>query len=106
MEAILIGLSMAFSMAALWLIWYLYQRVNRRFTALMDYISRVESELEKYKAEEQANLEKRLSELLPEYRQAQEAADKVNDFARGLANIFDYDPVGAARRSRKKGGDG
>ena len=46
----------------------------------------------------QANLE----ELKLDYTEAQSAANHINDFAVGLANIFDYDPV-EARRQQKGG---
>lgn len=35
-----------------------------------------------------------------DYRDAQNAANHINDFARGLSNIFDYDPLESARKSR------
>ena len=40
--------------------------------------------------------------LLLDYTQAQEAADKVNEFATGLASIFDYDPLVAIKKGRNK----
>ena len=36
------------------------------------------------------------------YAEAQQAADKVNDFASSLASIFDYDPIKAIQKGRKK----
>lgn len=45
-----------------------------------------------------------LAALRLDYAQAREAAGKVNTFAQGLANIFDYDPIEALRKSRD-GGD-
>lgn len=40
--------------------------------------------------------------LMLDYAQAQEAADKVNEFATGLASIFDYDPLVAIKKGRNK----
>ena len=40
--------------------------------------------------------------LLLDYTQAQEAANKVNEFATGLASIFDYDPIEAMKRNRQR----
>lgn len=40
--------------------------------------------------------------LLLDYTQAQQAADKVNDFASSLASIFDYDPLKAIQKGREK----
>lgn len=40
--------------------------------------------------------------MLLDYSQAQEAASKVNEFASGLASIFDYDPVRALQKGRNK----
>ena len=37
-----------------------------------------------------------------DYAEAQQAADKVNEFATGLASIFDYDPLVAIKKGRKK----
>ena len=37
-----------------------------------------------------------------DYTEAQQAADKVNDFATGLASIFDYDPLKALQKGRNK----
>ena len=44
----------------------------------------------------------KLDSLVLDYSQAQEAADKVNEFASGLASIFDYDPIKAMQKGRKK----
>ena len=37
-----------------------------------------------------------------DYAEAQQAANKVNDFASSLASIFDYDPIQAIQKGRKK----
>lgn len=37
-----------------------------------------------------------------DYAEAQQAADKVNEFATGLASIFDYDPLVAIKKGRNK----
>lgn len=43
---------------------------------------------------------KAIEEVALDYREAQNAASHINDFARGLSNIFDYDPLRSARKSR------
>ncbi len=43
---------------------------------------------------------KAIEEISLDYRDAQNAANHINDFARGLSNIFDYDPLRSARKSR------
>ena len=55
-------------------------------------------------------LEKRMEELQKvcadlqlDYQEAQKAASRVNGFASGLANIFDYDPVAQLKRAREGG---
>ena len=55
-------------------------------------------------------LEKRMEELQRvcadlqlDYQEAQKAASRVNDFASGLANIFDYDPVAQLKKAREGG---
>ena len=45
---------------------------------------------------------KQLKGMSLDYTQAQQAADKVNDFASSLASIFDYDPLEAVKRGRTK----
>ena len=47
-------------------------------------------------------IEERFKILALDYAQAQEAADKVNDFATGLASIFDYDPLEAIKKGRER----
>lgn len=43
-----------------------------------------------------------LNNMLLDYSQAQEAASKINDFGASLASIFDYDPMKAIQKGRKK----
>lgn len=40
--------------------------------------------------------------LAVDYTEAQQAADKVNDFASSLSSIFDYDPIRTLQRGRSK----
>lgn len=40
--------------------------------------------------------------LALDYTEAQQAANKVNDFASSISSIFDYDPVRALQRGRNK----
>lgn len=43
-----------------------------------------------------------LNGMMLDYTQAQEAANKINDFGASLANIFDYDPIKAIQKGRNK----
>ena len=43
-----------------------------------------------------------VNNLLLDYSEAQQAANKVNDFASSLASIFDYDPIQAIQKGRNK----
>lgn len=47
-------------------------------------------------------IENRFKIIALDYSQAQEAANKVNEFATGLASIFDYDPLVAIKKGRNK----
>lgn len=47
-------------------------------------------------------IENRFKIIALDYSQAQEAANKVNEFATGLASIFDYDPLTAIQKGRNK----
>lgn len=44
----------------------------------------------------------KLDSMMLDYSQAQEAASKVNEFASGLASIFDYDPIEALKKGRNR----
>ena len=78
------------------------EKINERFKR------QDEVNAERFKRHNDAIIETRnaVSEqvkgLLLDYTQAQEAADKVNEFATGLASIFDYDPLVAIKKVRKK----
>lgn len=78
------------------------EKINERFKR------QDEVNTERFKRHHDAIIETRnaVSEqvkgLLLDYTQAQEAADKVNEFATGLASIFDYDPIKAIQKGRKK----
>lgn len=52
--------------------------------------------------EQDVKVQEQLQTLLLDYSQAQAAADRINDFGASLANIFDYDPVKAIQKGRKK----
>lgn len=52
--------------------------------------------------EHESRTNKRLNNMLLDYSQAQEAASRINDFGANLANIFDYDPLKAIQKGRKK----
>jgi len=78
------------------------EKINERFK------QQDEVNAERFKRHHDAIIETRnaVSEqvkgLLLDYTQAQEAADKVNEFATGLASIFDYDPLVAIKKGRNK----
>lgn len=115
----------------LFVLYFLEKRyVNHRFSAMLQYIDRkvgdadCREEIEEYVdellgafAEKNSERFKRQTEVINEfkntvnaqlgrialdYTEAQQAADKVNDFASGLASIFDYDPLEAIQRGRTK----
>lgn len=52
--------------------------------------------------EHESRTNERLNNMLLDYSQAQEAASRINDFGANLANIFDYDPLKAIQKGRKK----
>lgn len=52
--------------------------------------------------ETKRSVSEQVNNLLLDYTQAQEAANKVNEFATGLAAIFDYDPIEAMKRNRQR----
>lgn len=54
-------------------------------------------------AKQMEELKKACADLQLDYQEAQKAASRVNDFASGLANIFDYDPVAQLKRAREGG---
>lgn len=54
-------------------------------------------------AKQMEELKKACADLQLDYQEAQKAAAHVNDFARGLSNIFDYDPVTQLKRAREGG---
>lgn len=54
-------------------------------------------------AKQMEELKKVCADLQLDYQEAQKAASRVNDFASGLANIFDYDPVAQLKRAREGG---
>lgn len=54
-------------------------------------------------AKRMEELQKVCADLQLDYQEAQKAASRVNDFASGLANIFDYDPVAQLKRAREGG---
>lgn len=54
-------------------------------------------------AQQMEELKRVCSDLQLDYQEAQKAASRVNDFASGLANIFDYDPVAQLKKAREGG---
>ena len=47
----------------------------------------------------------KLQDLSLDYSQAQKAADQINDYANGLMNLFNYDPMDDLKRKRESGDD-
>lgn len=48
-------------------------------------------------------LRQAVSNLKLDYKEAQEAANSVNDYASSLMNIFNYEPMEAAKKARNGG---
>lgn len=67
------------------------EKVNERFKRQNEVIG-----------EFQKTVNEKVDRLALDYSTAQEAANKVNDYASSLASIFDYDPIKAVQRGRKK----
>lgn len=115
----------------LFVLYFLEKRyVNHRFSAMLQYIDRkvedadcreeVEETVddmlsafgekldERFKRQSevirefQRNVTEKVNTLSVDYSEAQQAADKVNEFATGLASIFDYDPLVAIKKGRNK----
>lgn len=49
------------------------------------------------------SLRQSVSDLKLDYKEAQEAANSVNDYASSLMNIFNYEPMEAAKKARNGG---
>lgn len=54
-------------------------------------------------AKQMEELKKACADLQLDYQEAQKAASRVNDFASGLASIFDYDPIAQLKKAREGG---
>lgn len=115
----------------LFVLYFLEKRyVNHRFSAMLQYTDRRINECdskedvmecvddvldafgekinERFKrqneviGEFQRTVNDKVDRLALDYSTAQEAANKVNDYASSLASIFDYDPIKAVQKGRKK----
>lgn len=115
----------------LFVLYFLEKRyVNHRFSAMLQYIDRkvedadfreeIEESVgdtldafgekinERFKRqaavidEFKNTVNAQIGKIALNYAEAQQAADKVNDFASSLASIFDYDPIKAIQKGRKK----
>lgn len=93
--------------------------VNHRFSAMLQYIDRKVEDVgrlddvnelldsfrkqidERFKNQSE-EISTKIDSLVVSYDEAQQAANKVNDFASSLASIFDYDPLEAIKRGREK----
>ena len=105
------------------------KRNNQRYKAMLNYVDRnaedvnancddaakqlieehankileiVRLEVNKTIAEQESKMQGQLNDLLLDYSQAQAAASRINDFGASLASIFDYDPMKAIQKGRKK----
>ena len=82
------------------------EKVNERFSATNRKIAENYSEILKICQtafeEQDKEIDARFDTVLLSYTEAQQAADKVNEFATGLASIFDYDPLKAIQKGRNK----
>ena len=68
-----------------------------------DLISKANVELEEKLSKQIDELRQAVSDLKLDYKEAQEAANSVNDYASGLMNIFNYEPMEAAKKARNGG---
>lgn len=82
------------------------EKINERFSSTNRKISENYNEVLKVcKAafeQQDKEIDERFAILALDYSEAQQAANKVNDFASSLASIFDYDPIKAIQKGRKK----
>ena len=115
----------------LFVLFFLEKRyVNHRFSAMLQYIDRkvedagcrgdIEESVddmlnafgekinERFKRQAEVidefknTVSAQIGGIALDYAEAQQAADKVNEFATGLASIFDYDPLVAIKKGRNK----
>lgn len=115
----------------LFVLFFLEKRyVNHRFSAMLQYIDRkvedadcredIEKSVddmldafgkkinERFKRQTEVidefknTVNAQIGGIALDYAEAQQAADKVNEFATGLASIFDYDPLVAIKKGRNK----
>lgn len=89
------------------------KRSNQRNDALLQYIDRscntfkkeIDGRINQQSAEIRSMedlVTEKVNSISISYSEAQQAADKVNEFATGLASIFDYDPLIAIKKGRNK----
>ena len=68
-----------------------------------DLISKANVELEEKLSKQIDELRQAVSDLKLDYKEAQEAANSVNDYASSLMNIFNFDPMEAEKKARNGG---
>lgn len=68
-----------------------------------DLISKANVELEEKLSKQIDELRQAVSGLELDYKEAQEAASSVNDYASSLMNIFNFDPMEAEKKARNGG---
>ena len=108
------------SQVAMFTLFFLEKRRSRRRnnstiayieSLVEDSVSHLRAEFEhklndinKSISESNTETENKISQLVLDYSEAQQAASKINDFGAGLSRIFDYDPIVALRKEREKAG--
>jgi hypothetical protein len=82
------------------------EKTNERFDVvnrkIADNYSEIQKNCKNAFEQQDKEIDSRFDAVLLSYTEAQQAADKVNNFASSLASIFDYDPLKAIQRDRKK----
>lgn len=82
--------------------------ILKRLEKVDDGITGLNMDMEKvgrYKADIDA-IRAEVEGLRLDYREAQNAASQINDYAGHLASIFSYDPLEERRKNRKESGEG
>lgn len=78
------------------------KRSQKRNTALCELMEQERKAL----ATDFAKLAQRVHDLedgiIPDYEEAKKAADAMNDFNRGISNIWNFDPMGVMRKEQRK----
>lgn len=106
---ILSGLALLAAIVSLVLTIKEKKRNQKRNATFADYVCK-ECEAMSIKSKNQGEvlasalerIQKLESGITPDYEQAKAAANAVNDFNRGVANILGFDPMDAVRKQREQ----